>query len=190
MQSITTDQFREWSHRLQRSDRDAYAEVFRATYDALFRYAWRYTRDDEAAYDVLQETYMKLWLIREEVDPDRSLKALLYHMVRNFALNQQRYRKRHATDSLDEQLVEPGRDETIEADLDASDLNHRLQDWIKNLPPRRREAFMLSRYEGLSHEEIARVMGLTPKTVNNHIVLALQHLRELMRTRESDPLST
>lgn len=190
MQSITTDQFREWSYRLQRSDRDAYAEVFRATYDALFRYAWRFTHDDEAAYDVLQETYMKLWMIREQVDPERSIKALLYQMVRNFALNHQRYKKRHATDSLDDQIVEPGQDESYAADLDATDLGRLLHQWIDALPPRRREAFMLSRYEGLTHDEIARIMGLTPKTVNNHIVLALQHLRDLMRTHESDPLST
>ena len=56
------------------------------------------------------------------------------------------------------------------------------------MPERRREAFRLSRYEGLSHEEIAPVMGLTPKTVNNHVVLALQHLRTRLRTYESTPL--
>ena len=57
--------------------------------------------------------------------------------------------------------------------------------WIDELPPRRREAFRLSRFDGLSHDEIARVMALTPKTVNNHIVLALQTLRE--RLAHFDP---
>lgn len=190
MQTVTTEQFRDWSRRLRRSDRSAYAELFRATYGALFRYAWRYTRDDDAAYDVLQETYMKLWLIREDVDPDRSLKALLYQMVRNFALNHQRYNKRHATESLDIGFAEAVYDEQPDDTLDTASLKATLHDWIRALPPRRREAFMLSRYEGLTHEEIARIMNLTPKTVNNHIVLALQQLRDLLQTRESDLLST
>ncbi|MBT6597860.1 MAG: sigma-70 family RNA polymerase sigma factor, partial [Bacteroidetes Order II. Incertae sedis bacterium] len=61
--------------------------------------------------------------------------------------------------------------------LDAERLEQKLREWIEEMPSRRREAFMLSRFEGLSHEEIAALMNLAPKTVNNHIVLALQHIR-------------
>ncbi len=50
--------------------------------------------------------------------------------------------------------------------------------WINELSDRRREAFELSRFEGLDHQEIADVMNLTVKTVNNHIVDALSHLRK------------
>jgi RNA polymerase sigma-70 factor (ECF subfamily) len=57
-------------------------------------------------------------------------------------------------------------------------LKRHLERWISEMPQRRREAFMLSRFEGLSHEEIASLMDLAPKTVNNHIVLALQHIRK------------
>jgi RNA polymerase sigma-70 factor (ECF subfamily) len=46
------------------------------------------------------------------------------------------------------------------------------------LPERQREALMLSRFEGLSHEEIAGVMGVAPRTVNNHLVRGLRFLRE------------
>lgn len=52
-----------------------------------------------------------------------------------------------------------------------------LKQWIKDLPSRQREAFKLSRYEGLDHDEIAQVMGISANTVNNHIVAALDTLR-------------
>ena len=65
-------------------------------------------------------------------------------------------------------------------------LDERLRMFIEQMPDRRREAFMLSRYEGLSHEEIAQVMKLTPRTVNTHIVLALKDLRNRLGALQPD----
>lgn len=190
MRSISPEQFQDWSRRLQRSDREAFAALFQATHEALLRYAWYFTKDEDVAYDLLQDVYLKLWQVRETVDPQRSLKALMYQMVRNHALNHERAKRLHATDSLDDSPYEPDTEATTEQDLDAKQLDERLQHWIAEMPERRREAFALSRYEGLSHEEIARIMGLTPKTVNNHIVLALQHLRARLREYEPDRISS
>ena len=187
MRAISAEQFRRWSLGLRRSDHAAYAALFDATYDALFRYAWTFTRSEEASYDVLQDVYLKLWYIRAQIDPERSLRALLYQMVRNYALNHQRGQRRRALDPLDAARYEPS-NETFEDDLHARDLGALIRVWVEELPERRREAFQLSRYEGLSHHEIARVMGLAPKTVNNHVVLALQHLRERLREHESAPI--
>ena len=187
MRAISAEQFRKWSLGLQRSDHEAYAALFKATYDALFRYAWTFTRSEDAAYDVLQDVYLKLWQVRTRIDPSRSLRALLYQMVRNYALNHRRDARRHALDPIDASFYEPPA-ETFESALYARDLGALIRAWVDEMPERRREAFRLSRYEGLSHEEIARVMGLTPKTVNNHVVLALQHLRARLRTYESTPL--
>lgn len=53
-----------------------------------------------------------------------------------------------------------------------------LNRWISNLPNRQQEAFRLSRFDGLDHAEIAEVMDVSEKTVNNHIVAALSFLRE------------
>jgi len=177
MQSISSEQFSVWSIGLQQSDRTAYHALFQGMYDPLYRYAWSITKDSDAAYDVLQDVFLKFWQVRSTIDPDRSLKALLYQMVRNYALNSERRRKRHFAESLDDQLVEPESDDFKPDTVDTDALEGRIHRWIEELPQRRREAFMLSRFEGLSHDEIARIMGLTKKTVNNHIVLALQHLR-------------
>jgi RNA polymerase sigma-70 factor (ECF subfamily) len=186
MKTIPTDQFAAWGRRLRRSDQRAYTELFRATYDPLYRYAWQFTHDQDTAYDVLQDVFLKLWQIRDRIDPKRSLKALLYQMVRNTALNQLRYDKRHAADDLDDMLYEPASIDKHAADLDAGALATEMQSWIAEMPDRRREAFMLSRFQGLSHAEIAQIMDLAPKTVNNHIVLALQHLRERMLAYQPD----
>jgi RNA polymerase sigma-70 factor (ECF subfamily) len=188
MRSISDNQFRAWGQRLRHGDRLAYADLFHGTYDALLRYVTYITHDQQAAHDILQEVYLKLWNIRATIDPDRSLRALLFQMARNYALNHERQKKRHATDALEDSVFEPQVGAQLSEDLDAQALHQWIQTWIERMPARRREAFLLSRYEGLSHEEIARLMQLAPKTVNNHIVLALQYLRDRLQAFEVSSL--
>ncbi len=147
----------------------------------LLRYALRLTRGEEAAYDIVQEAFVKLWDVRETLDPERSMKALLYRIVRNLSLNYQRMKRRQAMEQAALPVPDPASAPTPEQAFDAEVLGTHLRQWIETLPPRRREAFQLSRFEGLSHEEIAHVMELAPRTVTNHIMLALQHLRGRLR---------
>jgi RNA polymerase sigma-19 factor, ECF subfamily len=184
MRSISDDQFRSWGQGLRNSDSRSYSDLFDATYDGLMRYAVYIVREQNSASDIIQDVFMKLWQIRAEIDPDRSLRALLYQMVRNYALNHERQKKRHATEELETDHPSVGFEMMTDERLDAESLGQKISEWIDNMPERRREAFMLSRYEGLSHDEIAALMNLAPKTVNNHIVLALQHIRKLMQAFE------
>ena len=177
MRSIPDDKFRAWSHGLLNADATSYADLFDSTYDALHRYAMFITKDSISASDILQDVFLKLWQVRDTIDPDRSLKALMYQMVRNYALNHERQKKRHASEAIEADSPSVGFDNLNDERLDAELLEGKLLEWIEEMPSRRREAFMLSRYEGLSHDEIAALMDLAPKTVNNHIVLALQHIR-------------
>lgn len=186
MSAVLPERFREWALGLQASDEAAYAALYRHTHPLLHRYVWYITRDEDVTDDVLQEVFVKIWTIRQSVDPDRSLKALLYQMARNFALNHARAQRRMSDADIDDlDLSEsPQHDST----LTAGTLEARLRTWIDELPPRRREAFCLSRFDALSHDEIAAVMELTPKTVNNHIVLALQTLRQRLAAFDPDAL--
>lgn len=180
----TDESFIRWSERLQSSDQRAFSELFEAMHVALLRYAWRFTGEQEAARDIVQDAFLKLWQIRTNVDPKRSLKALLYTMVRNLALNHKRAAQ-HTNGAFPEHDLydhAPSADQQVEASI----LDERLRLYIEQMPTRRREAFMLSRYEGLSHEEIARVMNLTPRTVNTHIVLALKDLRNRLGVLQAD----
>lgn len=188
MRSIAEEQFQSWSRGLLQSDEASYAELFDASYDALHRYSMYITHDAVSASDILQDVYLKLWQVRETIDPERSLRALMYQMVRNYSLNHERQKKRHAAEAIEADHPSVGFDSVNDDEIDAALLKMRLQEWIDEMPERRKEAFMLSRFEGLSHEEIASLMDLAPKTVNNHIVLALQHIRkklEAFKERES-----
>ncbi|MEM1128103.1 MAG: RNA polymerase sigma-70 factor [Bacteroidota bacterium] len=178
-----TDPLLQWSERLTRSDRTAFKRLFEALHEPLVRYAVPLAGDTAAAHDIVQEAFIKLWQRRAQLDPNRSVKALLYTIVRNLSLNERRNRTSRA-EKLEAAAVSPLSPTTAEQ-LDAEALQRRLRGWMKELPDRQREALLLSRYEGLSHEEVAQVMEVSPRTVNNHIVRALRTLRD--RLQAFDP---
>lgn len=175
------EQLRILCRRLVASDSQAYETIFRQFYSPLLRYAESFTHDREMASDIVQDVYVKLWEMRASLDPNRSLKALLYRMVRNLALNVRRNQKgrQEKLNALTPISARPD-DDT----LDAERLGKQLRSWIDELPERQREALLLSRYEGLQHDEIAAVMKVSPRTVNNHVVKALRFLRNRVRAYE------
>ncbi len=187
MRDISNEQIRHWAERLNRSDRKAFDDMFRVLYPRLVGYAYSIIQDREAADDVVQDTFVLLWQKRHEVDPDRSVVAYVYRAVRNRALNYLRDR-REVMEPEDNILA----DETASADPYENDPNFdekarkKIYDWINKLPDRQREAFELSRFDGLHHHEIARVMEVSQKTVNNHLTAALKQLRDWYETDKKE----
>ena len=178
------DALAELGRRIRDSDHRAFAELFDALHEPLLRYAWRLVADDAAARDVVQQAFIRLWQGRDRIDDHRSIKALLYTSVRNLALNHIRDEQRRRA-LLSEAF--PADEEHVSEDadgLDAETLNRHIASWITEMPARRREAFVLSRFDRLNHDEIARVMDLAPNTVNTHIMLALRHLRKRLAAFE------
>lgn len=182
----TDEQLRAWCRRIKKSDRNAFASVFDALHDRLARYALQITGQKAAAQDVVQQAFTALWDMRSTLTPEESIEALLFRIVRNRAYNYKRDRRTRATNhEILQRDAEPTRD-TPAANIDASRLEENLQAWIDDLPERQREALQLSRFEDLSHEEIADVMEISPSTVNNHIVRALKKLRKQVRSHHPD----
>lgn len=144
-------------------------EAFDLFHDPLYRYAAGIVSREDAL-DVTQEVFVQLWEMREALAIRVSLQSLLYRMTRNRALNVRRKLKRVELpgELPDAPVFEP---ESTEA------LQRAMRKWLAELPPRRAEAFTLSRYHDLSHEQISRIMGLSVRTVQTHVVHALRDLR-------------
>lgn len=179
MSTLTVKQFEHWLLQIRRSDERAFSELFRWTYNPMLRYATRLVNSEAAAHDILQEVYIKLWHKRYELDENKSLKAYMYRMVRNKCFNYLRDTAREEI-GFDENITPDDSESTTDSELSTEQLallNKKLDCWIEELPARQREAFELSRFEGLDHHEIANIMACSPRTVNNHIVNALNYLR-------------
>ncbi len=176
MNKISSEQIKNWSEQIRQSNRRAFDELFRYLYPRLVYFAMRYIKDKPAASDIVQDAFVILWQKREEIDPGQSLKAFMFKIVKNRSINWLQ-KPDNNSEPFDHHAFNIEANET-DHDKSAEELSNLFRIWIEELPARQQEAFELSRFEGLDHEEIASVMDVSPKTVNNHIVAALQSLRK------------
>ena len=176
--------------RLGNGDADAFEQIFRRLSEPVFRFVCGMVQDEALAHDLTQDTFAKLWKIRDRMDAVDSLRAYVFQMARNRVYNQQRDEKtRREHDEDLRQFHESASPPSPARDADASVLRSILEQWIDELPDRQQEALCLRRQEHLSHDEIAEVMDISPSTVNNHIVRAMKHLRERLQEYRPDLLS-
>lgn len=181
MTDVDSDFLLAVSAKVRAGDTDAYRQLFDVLYGPLRRFALSLVRDDAQAEDLVQEAFVRLWDRRASMDGDIPLRAWLYRTVRNLALNSRRdqaTRTRLLDDPVSRDNPVVARPAPTPEDLTLDhEINRQVSALVQELPPRQREALLLSRVEGLSHAEVASTMGCAPRTVNNHLVAALSTLR-------------
>jgi RNA polymerase sigma-70 factor (family 1) len=161
---------------LRHGDEATFEAVFRQWYAPLCGYAARLTDGDlDAAEDLVQQVFVKLWEQRARLDIAWSLKGYLYKTVHNSALNRLRSVKTHSK-YLDFNAAQLENEQTP-PDYPARELAERLQQALGKLPPQCRHVFELSRFEDLKYREIADQLGISIKTVEAQMGKALRILR-------------
>lgn len=169
--------------RVRSGDRDAFGTVFRAYYSGLCAYAERYVGSADDAEEVVGDVFFRIWTARERWRVDGSLRAYLYRAVRNESLKWLEHRR--VVDRVDREARAEGRSPGMgqrapepDVDLARSELSAAVRCAIESLPNRCRETLVLHRHHGMSYAEVAEVMGVTAKTVENQLARALRLLRE------------
>lgn len=133
---------------------------------------------EAVADDVLQTIFLKVWLNRQTLVYVHDPSAWLYRVTSNTALNE--LRKQAAEyKKLKQTIVEGGEnpDDLLEQ-LSAKQLQEWIQEAVMTLPDKRKEIYLLTREEGLSHRQIAHKLGISVSTVKNQVVLALKNIQE------------
>jgi len=178
-----------WICRIRAGDEAAFKAVFDTYYADLCRFATRFIRVPSHARDIVQQVFLRIWECRSDWTVHTSLQAYLYQAVRNRALNT--LRRDEAAAAMEDRLTEASpssQQRTAEDTYFAARLQEQIDEAITRLPRRQRTAFLLKRRHGLSYQEIAAVMDIAPKTVENHIGRALQSLREELASHFSQTL--
>ena len=125
----------------------------------------------------MQDLFARLWEDRDQLQISSSLKAYLFTATKNRSLNHLQQEKRHT--ELQQLFVEQVEFSPAEEPEDDTHLlQRRIREAIEALPPKCREVFELSRFEGMTYQEIADEMGIARKTVENQMGKALGLLRE------------
>jgi RNA polymerase sigma-70 factor, ECF subfamily len=157
----------------------AFDTLFRKYYQALCRFAFLFNGNKDEAEDAVQTAFIALWEAKSAITITRSLKAYLYQMVRNNALMQ--IRKSNTRLQYEQQYVET-QEAMIPDDKSFTDeeINNMVMKGMALLPDKCRTIFSLSRYDGLTYDEIAEYLEISPKTVENQMGIAFQKLREFL----------
>jgi len=169
---------REIVERLRSGDTRALERLVELYWEPLARYAEGILERGEGGDDVAQEVFVRLWSRRGSLGQEGSLRAFLYSMARNAAIDERRRERRHAARAA---LADPPA--ACPSPLDGaeeSELAERAAAAVAALPPRRREVFRLVREGGMSYADVAAVMDISPQTVANHMSLALASLRDAL----------
>lgn len=155
--------------------------IFRAFAVPLAAFAYRYVRSRDTAAELVQDVFYRIWRSRAAWHIEGSLQAYLYRATRNRVLDylkHERIERRWAERSLAQRGQTrsqslPAADEAVET----ADLVARLERALEELPERRRQVFLLRWKEGKSYDQIARLLGVSTKTVENQMTHALRALR-------------
>jgi RNA polymerase sigma-70 factor (family 1) len=162
---------------LQQGSKQAFAEIYRRYSRPLFLQAYRKVGVHDVCEDILQEVFSALWLRRDTLQPGKSLKAYLEGILRHKVVDYYRLsclRLKHL-DALTHMLDQP--DTPLTEALHAKEQESALHYHIQSLSERVRTIFLLSRYDGLSVEDISEKLQLSNQTVRNQISKALKSLR-------------
>jgi RNA polymerase sigma-70 factor, ECF subfamily len=165
------------------SSRPTFRELFDAHAEALRRYARRFVRSRETAEDLVQEVFFRLWRGWEQVDTGTGIRAYLYVATRSRALNHlahERAEDRAYTLAFPRGIVaeEPALPPEADRNLDVDDISRAIEQVLDTMPPRQREVAALRLRHQLSTADIARRLGISPRTVEVHIARATKALRE------------
>ncbi|NVK64126.1 MAG: RNA polymerase sigma-70 factor [Flavobacteriales bacterium] len=156
--------------------------LFKAHYDELCRYAFSIVKDQDAAEDVVQQLFIKLWEKRDSIREIDNIRSYLFRSTFNMSLNEQK--KMQRMPKSDDEAV---RNSSLQSEVQTSsllttnELQGRVDSAMMVLPEKCREVFRLSRFEQLSYKEIAEELEISPKTVENQMGKALRIMREELK---------
>ena len=145
----------------------------------LVHFIGSYLQDKDKAHDLAQETMMALWENRSSLDPERNIRGFVFTIARNKTLNELRRRNMFTPGGQASESLAQLEDNSVDEFIDALDLPALIENVWKSLPEKVETTFALSRRDGLKNREIAVLEGISEKTVEYRIKVALRRFRAL-----------
>lgn len=165
-------------HRLRAGDHSAFEELYHLYSKPLYWKLKQMVKNAEEADELLQNLFVKVWDKRDQIQIQQSFEAYLYRIAQHMAVDY--FRKLERQSRLQERIlkISPTTDEDAEAQLMAKETQQLLDEAIAKLPEQRRRAFVLCKIEGKTYLEAAELMQISPNTVHNHLVKAVQAVKQ------------
>lgn len=168
--------------RMRDGDSGALGVLYIRYASSVSDFAYRFIRVREDVDDLTHNVFYKLWQHRDHLGDVDSFKAYLFMMTRNMIFKFFRHQQvvtDYAEQEKDRMEKEISDGETI---VTTADLLEMINLMISRMPELQRKAFCMSRYDNMTYAEIAEQLGVSSKTVQRYVHLAVEELRKLAQT--------
>lgn len=166
---------------LRKGEKKAYEAIYNDFFGVLYHLCLQYLHNEKVSEEIVQDTFLKLWEIRETLNDQINLRNFLYTITKNNCLNYLRNQKISLKHQENMKYLEMQFNyealEKLGNYIQFEELRNKIDDAISKLPPEIIETFRLSRFEELSYKEIADQQDVSIKTVEARISKALRILR-------------
>ena len=159
-----------------------FEDLYRHYFVRLFRFCFSIIHIKEPAEEIVNDVFLQLWKRRDRLAEIDNLSVYLYVAVKNLSLNY--LRNNHYPHTLE---IEGRCDHYIQFNADpeaiylSSEAVQKVRTAIDKLPPRCKLIFSLIKEDGLKQKDVARLLGLSVKTVEAQLVIALRKIAESIR---------
>lgn len=157
-----------------------FEELFRTMFPKVKAFAQKILQSEDDAEDIAQDIFVKLWNTPEGWEDKDTWMSYIYTLTRNHVFNFLKHKsivQNYQTQS--EQRIDYYSNDAIHDELYAKELQLLIHLTIKNMPVQRRKVFCMSRIEEMSYADIAEKLGISIRTVERHIYLALNELKKV-----------
>ncbi len=162
---------------LRKGDPKAFESIFLLYHNKIITFIRAIIKSDDVE-DITQDIFAKLWTNRQKIDPQKSLNAYMYTAARNAAFNYLKHKTVGNTYLANHTLKDV--DISPEDILYAREIELLTEMVVSQMPTQREKMYRMSRNDGMTNEEIANQLGVTKKTVENQLSLALKELRKVI----------
>jgi RNA polymerase sigma-70 factor (family 1) len=165
---------------LQKHSEAEFEQLYLDYHEKLYFFVLKYAQSAELAEETVQITFIKIWENADRLTERLPLSIQVYRIAKSTMIDlirKDRTRKKYTG------IFAAGtNDVQVPADIDNKEKLAQVNQLINNMAPVRKKVFTLSRIEGHSHNKIASLLSISPRTVENHIAQALRQLRENINT--------
>jgi RNA polymerase sigma-70 factor (ECF subfamily) len=166
--------------RFSEGDSTAFEQIYKRWFGPIYSLMIRLTGSTDDARDITQDVFVRLWEKRKNIDQRKGVKSYLFSAARNATVDMLR-KKRAASNYLFYAELSGSTSTTPHEEEVAVDMEYIVRRAIGGMPEQRQRVFTLSYGHGLSSTDIAFELGLTPKTVDNHLYQARRAIRKLLQ---------
>ena len=165
-------------NQLRNGSEQAFSKIYDLYSKPLYRNILYLVKDEDIAQEILQDLFLKLWLKRERIDPEKKWLSYLYESANRMVIDH--FRKVAKDQRMINHLILTTVDHVTNAEdkLIDKETHALLAKAIEHLPPQRKLVFKLCKMEGKSHKEVAELLGISTHTISNQIKAANKSLKE------------